>query len=88
MPVFRIPQPEAETAAEATRTMVRTPTQSHKTEPEVRAMTKLVGLTCHNPNPRLGLLVAGPEITFRSVETYKQAASCQGAPDEVAVLFQ
>jgi hypothetical protein len=48
----------------------------------------MVGLTCHNPNPRLGVLVAGPEITFRSVETDKRAASCQGAPDEVAVILQ
>ncbi len=30
-------------------------------------MTNLVGLTCQHPNPCLGLLVAGPEITIRSV---------------------
>ena len=42
VPVFRIPQPEADTAAEATRTMVRTATQTHKAEPGVRAMINLV----------------------------------------------
>lgn len=43
VPVFRIPQPEADTAAEATRTMARTATQTHKAESGVRAMTNLVG---------------------------------------------
>jgi site-specific DNA recombinase len=43
VPVFRIPQPAADTAAEATRTMARTATQTHKAEPGVRALTNVVG---------------------------------------------
>jgi len=42
VPVFRVPQPAADTAAEATRTMARTATQTHKAEPGVRALTNLV----------------------------------------------
>jgi hypothetical protein len=67
VPVIRIPQPEADTAAEATRTMVRTATQTHKTEPGVRAVTNLVGLTCQHPNPPNLLIVNGPEILIRPV---------------------
>jgi site-specific DNA recombinase len=44
VPVFRILQREADTAAEATRTMVRTATPTHKAEPGVRALTNLVEL--------------------------------------------
>jgi site-specific DNA recombinase len=53
VPLFRIPQPEADTATEATRTMVRTATQTHKAEPGVRA-TNLVGAKgTRTPDPLL-----------------------------------
>jgi hypothetical protein len=39
-----IPVPEADLAAEATRTTARTATHTHKSEPGVRAVTNLVDL--------------------------------------------
>jgi site-specific DNA recombinase len=44
IPVLRIPQPEADTGADATRTTAHTAPQTHKAEPGVRAMTNLVEL--------------------------------------------
>ena len=44
VPVVRILQPAADTAAEATRTRARTATHSHEAEPGVRAITNLVVL--------------------------------------------
>ena len=67
VPVFRIPQPEADTAAEATRTMVRTATQTHKAEPGVRALTNLVGLTGQHPNLPRVVDTERQEMTFRPV---------------------
>ncbi len=62
VPVFRIPQATGAEHADSSGEVSG-----------VRAMTNLVGLRCHNPNPSV-LLVAGPEITVQPVQARRLAA--------------
>ncbi len=59
VPVFRIPQPETGTAAEATRTTARAPTRTRSAEPDVRALTNWVGQRQNPADQRLRDVVEG-----------------------------